>query len=371
MANLQPPIIDSHIHLFTAEHLPYLAWTSPTNPLHSEHSISEYLASIPETQRDSFKGFVFIETDRVHTEPSQAAITSNDEKALKTSWEWTIEEFNFVYKLSEQNELVRGIVPWAPMNLGVQALERFWSLLELEGESNKRRKEMLKGFRYLVQDKPKGTILKKEFVDSMEWVWRKGLAVEIGVDVRSGGIWQLEEAVLAIESIVKKDVPEKVGSFVINHLCKPPLNTSPADTPSSEIFKRWSGLLTRVASAHPSITMKLSGVFSELPHNSEFYPSILSKESIILDLVSPWVNEVFNIFGSYRVLWGSDWPVCKLGFAEIYADIDAGGAEGAWETWRRLTGVLMKRAGIMEKQSEMIWGGNTVRAYNLSVDRVD
>lgn len=84
------------------------------------------------------------------------------------------------------------------------------------GESKKRRKEMLKGFRYLIQDKPKGTILKKEFVDSMEWVWRKGLAVEIGVDVRSGGIWQLEEAVLAIESIVKKDVPDNVGSFVIS-----------------------------------------------------------------------------------------------------------------------------------------------------------
>lgn len=75
---------------------------------------------------------------------------------------------------------------------------------------------MLKGFRYLVQDKPQGAILKKEFVEAMEWTWKKGLVVEIGVDVRSGGIWQLQEAVEAIESIVKQDVPENVGAFVIS-----------------------------------------------------------------------------------------------------------------------------------------------------------
>lgn len=100
------------------------------------------------------------------------------------------------------------------MDLGVAAMERYWELLELDGG---RRRAMLKGFRYLVQDKPRGTILTRNFIAAMEWVWRKGLVVEVGVDVRSGGVWQLEEAVAAIEQIVLgEDTVSGTGAFVIS-----------------------------------------------------------------------------------------------------------------------------------------------------------
>lgn len=98
-------------------------------------------------------------------------------------------------------------------------MERYWSLLALDGEAENGRRKMLKGFRYLVQDKPRGTITEPEFVAAMEWVWRKGLVVEIGIDVRSGGIEQLEEAVWAIRQIVlKNDIPIETGTFVISML---------------------------------------------------------------------------------------------------------------------------------------------------------
>lgn len=169
------------------------------------------------SQRAAFKGFVFIETDRRYTVPSQEAIENNDTTALRESWQWTLEEFDFVYRVSQEDELVRGIVSWAPMNLGVPAMERYWSLLELEGKDGNDRRKMLKGFRYLVQDKPRGTISEPGFVEAMEWVWRKGLVVEIGIDVRSGGIEQLEEAVWAIKHIVlKNDIPAETGAFVIS-----------------------------------------------------------------------------------------------------------------------------------------------------------
>lgn len=216
-SNKHPPIIDSHIHLFESSHLPHLAWAVPESPLYATHSVDEYLAAIPAAQHASFRGFVFIETDRRHTVPSQQAIQSNDTAALSASWKWPLEEFDFAYRLSQQSDLVRGIVPWAPMNLGVPAMQRYWSLLELTD----RRRHMLKGFRYLVQDKPRGTITAPEFVAAMDWVWRKGLVVEIGVDVRTGGIEQLEEAVSAITRIVRSDddVPPVTGAFVISMCC--------------------------------------------------------------------------------------------------------------------------------------------------------
>ena len=215
-----PPIIDSHIHLFTREHLPHLAWSTPENTLYEENSIPEYLSGIPPSKLADFKGFVFIEADRRYTIPSDEAISKNDTVALKKAWEWPLEEFEFVYGLSKTHphgKYVLGILPWAPMNVGASAVERFYELLGVEGEGGVERKRMLKGFRYLVQDKPSGTIGEVKFRESMGWVWKRGLVVEIGVDTRSGGLWQLEEAVKAIQEVVKdSERVGGVGAFVVS-----------------------------------------------------------------------------------------------------------------------------------------------------------
>lgn len=381
VSNTQPPIIDSHIHLFNSSHLPYLAWAVPESPLYAAHSVREYLSSIPAAQQAAFEGFVFVETDRRHTIPSQNAIASNDTAALRESWKWTLEEFDFVHLLSRESKLVRGIVPWAPMNLGVPAMERYWALLALDGEADNGRRKVLKGFRYLVQDKPRGTITEPEFVAAMEWVWRKGLVVEIGIDVRSGGVEQLEEAVRAIRQIVlKNDIPIETGAFVISmlstlyshshmliggnidHLCKPDLRHTHVES----LRARWSELLTSLATSHASITMKLSGVFSELPHDSELYPPD-SAESFMLEQVGPWAEEALRIFGPRRILWGSDWPVCKLGYEKMFPELDSA---GAWECWRKLTVRLFHRMGIEEggHDERAIWAGNAVRVYKLDVE---
>ena len=214
------PIIDAHIHLFTREHLPHLAWLTPENTLYEENSIPKYLSGIPPFKLADFKGFVFIEADRRYTIPSDEAISKNDTVVLRKAWEWPLEEFEFVYGLSQtepHGKYVLGIVLWAPMNLGALAVERFYELLGVEEDGGAERKMLLKGFRYLVQDKPSGTIGEVRFWESMGWVWKKGLVVEIGVDTRSGGLWQLEEAVKAIQEVVKDSESVRgVGAFVFS-----------------------------------------------------------------------------------------------------------------------------------------------------------
>jgi len=214
------PIIDSHIHLFTREHLPHLAWSNPENTLYEENSIPKYLSRIPPFKLADFKGFVFIEVDRRYTIPSDEAISKNDTVMLKKAWEWPLEEFEFVYgllKTHPHGKYVLGIVPWAPMNLGALAVKMFYELLGVEGDGGAERKMLLKGFRYLVQDKPSGTIGEVRFRESMGWVWKKGLVVEIGIDTRSGGLWQLEEAVKAIQEVVKdSERVGGVGAFVVS-----------------------------------------------------------------------------------------------------------------------------------------------------------
>ncbi|CAZ80997.1 unnamed protein product [Tuber melanosporum] len=361
-----PPIIDSHIHLFTEDHLPHLAWATPENSLYAQNSIPEYLSGIPPSGLADFKGFVFIETDRRYTIPSNEAISKSDTVALKKAWQWPLEEFEFVYGLSKTHahgKYVLGIVPWAPMNLGVLAVERFYELLDVGGEENAEKKGMLKGFRYLVQDKPSGTIGEVKFRESMGWVWKKGLVVEIGVDTRSGGLWQLEEAVKAIQEVVKdsEDV-EGVGAFVVNHLCKPNLQIDPSEISSHPTFRTWKSNVKALAASHPSIVMKISGIFAELPHDESFSKlSASQKEGAIIAHVTPWISEVLSIFGPDRVIWGSDWPVCKMGFEKIYPS----GELSAWETWRVLAAKVMQKLGQDEDAMEKLFSRNTVRVYKL------
>src|SRR5271163_267661 len=58
------PIIDSHIHLFPKSELDTLAWCEPSNPLYAQHSLEEYESATGSPP--SFKGFIFLETDRKH-----------------------------------------------------------------------------------------------------------------------------------------------------------------------------------------------------------------------------------------------------------------------------------------------------------------
>lgn len=89
-------------------------------------------------------------------------------------------------------KLCLAIIPWAPVPSGVEGLERYIKLVEEEaGEAWGK----VKGFRYLVQDKPRGTMVGAGFIESLKWLGRKGFVFDLGVDQRQGGRWQLEEAV--------------------------------------------------------------------------------------------------------------------------------------------------------------------------------
>lgn len=74
----------------------------------------------------------------------------------------------------------------------------------------------IKGYRYLVQSKPKGTMLQENFIESLKWLGRKGLVFDLGVDQHSGGKWQLEEAVEMIEKAHEGVKEEDKVTFIIS-----------------------------------------------------------------------------------------------------------------------------------------------------------
>jgi L-rhamnono-1,4-lactonase len=189
------PIIDSHIHLYPESELDTLAWCGPSHPLHRQHSLSEYATATGSPA--SLEGFIFLETDRKH-----------DLAAGAGGWAMPLMEVEWLKRIAlgtpregeghgaEHAQLCLAIVPWAPLPSGAEVLSRYVTEVEKHAGASFGK---IRGFRYLVQDKPRGTMLQDGFIEGLRWLGRKGYVFDLGVDLHSGGKWQLEEAVEMIE----------------------------------------------------------------------------------------------------------------------------------------------------------------------------
>lgn len=208
------PIIDSHIHLFPATHLPTLAWYEPNSPLGSQHSVDEYRAassSVPTTATtpDSkyLRGFIFLETDRI------SSIQEN-ESSDTPGWKHVLDEVSFLTRIAlgepipgeghgpTDRKLCLGIVPWAPVPGGPDVLSAYMQNVRQKTRTEEVWRKVC-GVRYLVQDKPVGVMLGNGFVESLRWLGREGLTFDLGVDARQGGLGQLREAVEMMERVYR------------------------------------------------------------------------------------------------------------------------------------------------------------------------
>ncbi|MEP1610436.1 MAG: amidohydrolase family protein [Roseobacter sp.] len=64
----------------------------------------------------------------------------------------------------------------------------------------------------------------------------------------------------------------------------------------------------------------------------------------------PFVDHVFDVFGADRVMWGSDWPVCRL--------------QSDYQNWHDVSVELTQR--FSERERAELFGGTAVRFYRLS-----
>lgn len=341
------PIVDSHIHLYADTHLTQLNWTAdlPTgHPLNQQNSVEQYRKATANAV--NLRGFVFLETDR------KSGLQDHE-------WEDALGEVSFLVRIAEgkpmageghtttDKDLVLGIVPWAPIPAGPEVLARY--LLEVRkraGDSFNK----IKGFRYLLQNKPPGTMLSDNFITSLQVLGTQGLSFDLGIDARSGGLHQLEEACEMLERV---NAGNKHVRIIIDHMCKPNLHIAPTEVESGHpAFKQWKKCISRMAS-HGNTFIKLSGMFSELPPQSQ-NPTDVAE---LLRLTKPWVDAVFEFFGASRIMFGSDWPVCNVG----------GPGEHSWSHYVNLVTAILQAQNLNETEQGQIWSGTATSAYNLEI----
>ena len=117
-------------------------------------------------------------------------------------------------------------------------------------------------------------------------------------------------------------------SFVLDHMGKPAI--------ADGGFEPWSAMLADLASCE-NVSCKMSGLVTE---------TVAGASDTAFE---PYVDHAFEVFGSGRMLYGSDWPVCTLRCG--YRDV--------WNLSNRLTQAL----SAAEKHA--FFGDNAVRIYAL------
>ena len=120
---------------------------------------------------------------------------------------------------------------------------------------------------------------------------------------------------------------------VIDHCMNPQIRDH-----SDENFNFWAEGMRRIAD-ETGAHCKLSGLVSG------------ASERWSVEDLKPYAGHVLDVFGCDRIMWGSDWPVCRLR-AEY---------SGWFEAADHLTG------GLSASERAQIFGGNAARFYRLDL----
>jgi L-fuconolactonase len=181
------------------------------------------------------------------------------------------EETNFLLRLAEENDFIKGVVGW--VDLQDQKVE--------DRLQHYRSFKKLKGFRHVVQDEPDPDfMLRNDFRNGLKAIENFGYTYDILIYPQ-----QLDAAIQTVQDFPKIN-------FVLDHIAKPHIKEARMDN--------WLPKLKALAES-PNICCKVSGMVTEAAWQSwrqeDFYP---------------YLDEVTEAFGMDRLIFGSDWPVCLL-----------------------------------------------------------
>jgi len=220
-----------------------------------------------------------------------------------------LRETEFLLALSEQYDLIRGVVGWVDMRAeDVEAqLERF------AGHPR------LVGVRHIVHDEADDRFM-------LGGNFLRGLAALKGYDLRYDLLLYPRHIPIAID--VVKRFPEQ--PFVLDHIAKPFIKDG--------IVGAWEGDIRALAS-YDNVWCKVSGMVTEAAWGAWRQKDF-----------EPYLDIVFDCFGVERLMFGSDWPVCTL--AGSYSEV-----VGIVENYI---------SALSADERAAVMGGNAVEFYQLA-----
>lgn len=216
-------------------------------------------------------------------------------------------ETEFLLSLAAENDFIKGVVGWADL-----CSDHIHEYLEHYSQFPK-----LKGFRHVLQAESKGFMLTPQFQRGIEALRAHQFSYDILIYA-----YQLDDAIAMVGG--NPDQP-----FVLDHIAKP-------DIKNGEM-QAWKKGMEKI-SEFQNVSCKISGMITEADHKN------WKKEDIF-----PYLDQVFKFFGAERLMYGSDWPVCKLA--------------GEYDAVCGLLNDYLVELSLREQ--EMVWGKNATGFYKL------
>ncbi len=214
----------------------------------------------------------------------------------------------FLKQLAYDNSFIKGIVGWVDLqNENIEEQLHIFS-----------KYPVIKGWRHIVQAEPDGFLTNENFLRGIGCLQKYQYTYDILVYPN-----QLNETLTFVNRFPNQ-------KFVIDHCAKP--------TISKNEINEWKQLMKEF-SQQSNVYCKLSGLITEAKWNEwkdvDFYP---------------YLDVVFDSFGTSRVMFGSDWPVILL--------------SGTYAMWKGVVKNYMKQFSEVEQKN--VFGMNAIKFYNLS-----
>lgn len=220
-------------------------------------------------------------------------------------------ETQFLLDLAQQNTSILGVVGWVDLRSPSVAdrLEYFAPF------------EKLCGFRHVVQAEPDDRfMLRQDFQRGIGMLADFGYTYDILIYPK-----QLPAAIELVQKFPKQP-------FIIDHLAKPEIKGAR--------ISEWAGHMRTIAQS-PNVYCKVSGMITEAD-----WQTWRAEE------FRPYLDIVFDAFGTDRLIFGSDWPVCLLA--------------GTYSRVKQL--IVDYLADFPETDRAKIFGANAVHFYGLWVN---
>ena len=220
----------------------------------------------------------------------------------------TQEETDFLIDLASINNFIKGIVGWVDLRA-----ENIENVLEKYSTD-----KIVKGFRHVVQgEADHNFLLRPNFSRGISLLEKHNFTYDILVFPHQLG---------SVLEFVKKFPHQK---FVIDHIAKPYIKDG--------YFEGWATMVTAIGK-HENVSCKMSGMVTEADFNT-WTP----------EQIHPYMDTALEAFGSKRILFGSDWPVCLVA--------------GNYSKIKKLTTDFISQLSQIEQNS--IMGNNAIEFYNL------
>ncbi|MEL7089159.1 MAG: amidohydrolase family protein [Planctomycetota bacterium] len=234
------------------------------------------------------------------------------EKTVLVQAAATVAETDYMLALADATDWIGAVVGW----------------VDFEDPSERQTLERLsahpkfRGVRPMIQDLPDRDWMLR---DDIQWAFEVLMELDLSFDMLG-----LPEHLTNTHTLMTRYPDLRT---VYDHCMKPQIREA---REGGDPFPAWAEGMARLA-RDTSGMCKLSGLATEA-----------GREWSLADL-RPYAQHVLDVFGPSRVMWGSDWPVCR--FAAEY--------QVWWSAAQELT------EGLSQEERGAVFGGNAAQFYRI------